>query len=540
MTTQRKDVETQRRRGGDNSPSLPSKPCLVGSFFLVLWLAGLVLGANGFAATDSAGQRLYRIMPVGDSITEGGTTFACYRFPLWEKLFTAGYLLEYVGSRTSQSRIGPLQHEGYGGKNAEFLAANVGQNFRQHPADIVLLHAGHNHTVEEQPVPKILAVTESLITTFRSANPPVIVLLAQVIPSGKLPKYSYIPSLNEELGQLAARLNTPQQRVVLVNLADGFDWTTDTIADKVHPNARGAEKMAAGWFAALTNVMEPPKQSFHPKIVTYKKAGDAELTLHIFTPPAASRDDKNVAAPKSPRAAIVFFFGGGWQAGTPLQFYPECAYFAEQGLVAISADYRIASQHHTTPFESVTDGKSAIRWIRQHAQELGVDPHRIVAAGASAGGQVAAAAGTVTGLDDPSEDASVSSRPDALLLWYAVVDNGPDGYGPASMKQRFHEISPLHNIDRRTPPTLFLLGTKDALIPVPTATNFKARIEQAGGRCELKLFEGGGHPLYEYRKGNSPRRQEVLAAADNFLASLGFLSQPSAVRTNDLPSARTR
>ncbi len=55
-------------------------------------------------------------------------------------------------------------------------------------------------------------------------------LVAQVIPSGKLPKYEYIPELNLELGRLAARLNTPQSPVIAVNMADGFDWRTDTIA----------------------------------------------------------------------------------------------------------------------------------------------------------------------------------------------------------------------------------------------------------------------------------------------------------------------
>ncbi|MEI6074845.1 MAG: alpha/beta hydrolase [Verrucomicrobiota bacterium] len=87
-----------------------------------------------------------------------------------------------------------------------------------------------------------------------------------------------------------------------------------------------------------------------------------------------------------PRPTIIFFFGGGWTVGTPIQFYPECAHFADEGYIAISADYRIASVNHTTPFDGVTDGKSAIRWVRQHAAELGLDPARIVAAGASAGG----------------------------------------------------------------------------------------------------------------------------------------------------------
>jgi lysophospholipase L1-like esterase len=197
----------------------------------------------------------YRIMPVGDSITEGGKTFSTYRVPLLEKLRAAGYHVEYVGSRTSPSPLGPLQHEGYSGKNAEFLAGVVGKSFHDHPADVVLLHAGHNHFASQKPVPGIVAALESMIATFRKENPHVIVLLAQVIPSGKLPKYAYIPELNQQIAKLAARLDTPAQRVVLVNQAQGFDPIEDTISDHVHPNARGAEKMASKWFDALVKVL---------------------------------------------------------------------------------------------------------------------------------------------------------------------------------------------------------------------------------------------------------------------------------------------
>ena len=208
--------------------------------------------------------------------------------------------------------------------------------------------------------------------------------------------------------------------------------------------------------------------------------------------------------------------------GTPIQFYRECAHFAEEGFVAISADYRIESVEHTTPFESVSDGKSAFRWIRAHARQLHIDPDRIVGAGASAGGQVAAAAATVKGLDDPHDDLTLSPRPNALVLWYAVIDNGPGGYGYNRIKDRYPEISPLHNIDSQTPPTLFFLGTKDSLIPVPTAANFKARIDKAGGRCELKLFENAPHGFGDYRKGDNQLRRDCIAAADEFLLSLNF------------------
>ena len=210
------------------------------------------------SVTHAAEQKVFQFLPVGDSITEGGKTFSNYRYPLWEKLHAAGYLVEFVGSRTSESRVGPLPHEGHGGKNAEFLAEAVENYFRTNSADVVLIHAGHNHTNTEAPVAGIVAATEKMIQTARAANPKVIVLVAQVIPSGKLPKYEYIPALNVELGNFAARLSTPQAPVVAVNMADGFDWRTDTIEDHVHPNARGAEKMAAKWFAALTNVLAAP------------------------------------------------------------------------------------------------------------------------------------------------------------------------------------------------------------------------------------------------------------------------------------------
>lgn len=205
-----------------------------------------------------ADQKIHRIMPVGDSITEGGSSFSNWRYPLLEKLRTAGYRIEYVGSRKSPSPIGDLAHEGYGGKNSGFLAATVPGNFRKHPADIVLLHAGHNQFADQKPVPQMLKDTESLILNFRKVNPKVTVLLAQPITSGKLPKYSYLPELGRELVPLAKRLDSPASRIIIVPQADGFDPVKDTVADLVHPNASGAAKMTERWFEALVTVMEKP------------------------------------------------------------------------------------------------------------------------------------------------------------------------------------------------------------------------------------------------------------------------------------------
>ncbi len=232
---------------------------------MILRTLSLALVATTLAAAAPVANRraltrspVERIMAVGDSITEGADFFTCYRPLLRDRLLAAGYAVEFVGTRSSQTPSGPLAHEGYGGKDTQYLAQIVPAHFRAHPADIVLLHSGHNHTVEEKPVPGIVAATEQLIAAFRAVHPHVTVLLAQVIPAGKLPKYSYIPDLNAALAQLAARLDAPTQRVIIVDQATGFDWHTDAVADHVHPNAAGAEKMAARWLAALTKVLPPP------------------------------------------------------------------------------------------------------------------------------------------------------------------------------------------------------------------------------------------------------------------------------------------
>lgn len=222
---------------------------------LVVLAVLLLLNALSSYAQDA---EPVRIMPVGDSITEGGKTFSNYRYPLLQKLKAAGYKVEFVGSRTSDSPIGPLAHEGYGGKNAEFLATVLDKSLAAHPADVLLIHAGHNHFADKKPVNGIVAATETLIVAGRKSNPKMVVLLAKVIPSGKLPKYAYIPELNDRLTELARRLHRPEQPVLLVDQAAGFDWEKDTVADKVHPNASGAEKMASRWFEALKAVLARP------------------------------------------------------------------------------------------------------------------------------------------------------------------------------------------------------------------------------------------------------------------------------------------
>jgi acetyl esterase/lipase len=453
------------------------------------------------------------IMGLGDSITEGGEEFQSYLFPLWEHLFAAGYRIEFIGPRSSKCRIGTMNHCGFSGMTAEFLDAHIDSIYRKYPADLILLHSGHNHFDTEKPVDGIIEAQQSIIRKIQVINPRVKILVAQVIESGKLPKYSYIPELNKHIASMVQNMHNPN--VVLVDQSKEFDWTKYTIKDKVHPNPEGAERMAKVWFEALKKNLPKPGQSFHPEIVSYKKTYQRDLDLHVFMPKKVKKGNK--------RPAIVYFFGGGWSVGTPLQFYRECAYYASKGMVAIAVDYRIANLDHSTPFESVEDAKDAIRWIRRNAVKWNIDPDRIVAAGSSAGGHLAAATGTLKEFETKQD--SFSCKPNLLVLYYPVIDNSENGYGFNLVKARYKELSPLHNIDHTTPPTLCILGTKDSLIPVKTAETFRLCMEENGVDCELHLIDGVGHPIFNYTQELSSVFYTIGTLTDDFLRRYGYFGR---------------
>ena len=247
-------------------------------------------------------------------------------------------------------------------------------------------------------------------------------------------------------------------------------------------------------------------------IMTYKEVDGHSLNLHIFTP------QKHLASENKP--AIVFFFGGGWIGGKPEQFYKQSQYLAKRGMVAISAEYRIKNTHGTSPKEALRDAKSAIRWVRAQSNDLGIDPNKIVAAGASAGGQLAAATATSIGFNEATDDVKISARPNALVLFNPVIDNGPSGYGFNRVEDYWQDFSPMHNISDNMPPTILFLGTKDKLIPVSTAKKFKAKVEEQSGRCELHLYPNQPHGFFNVKKYN-----ETLQATDQFLVSLGFIKE---------------
>ncbi|GEM_PF-1324557 len=235
--------------------------------------------------------------------------------------------------------------------------------------------------------------------------------------------------------------------------------------------------------APQANVLKPDR------LITYKTVGEVMLKLHVFEPDGLKTNDM--------RPAIVFFFGGGWAGGDPKQFYQQARALADLGMVAFSAEYRVKSRNQTTPFECVKDGKSTIRWVRENAARLGVDPKRIVAAGGSAGGHVAACTGIIDGCEEEGENLDVSSVPNAMILFNPVLDTTEEGYGAKNFTvAQQTELSPCHHVVKGIVPTIVFHGTADQTVPFENAERFARLMKEADNDGVLVSFDEKGHGFF--------------------------------------------
>ncbi|VGO17764.1 Carboxylesterase NlhH [Pontiella desulfatans] len=274
----------------------------------------------------------------------------------------------------------------------------------------------------------------------------------------------------------------------------------------------------------------PPKDAPNPlpgaRAEIYKSIDGVKLPIHIFEPNGHKAGDA--------RPAIVFFFGGGWNSGSPSQFEKQCTYLASRGMVAMSAEYRVKSRHGVKAVSCFSDAKSAIRWVRQNAQRLGVDPNRIAAGGGSAGGHLAGALGTISAFDDPTEDPSISALPNALVLFNPALVLAPvEGYDSgnpkklAGMEARMgvpsHQLSPYHHIGSGIPPTIIFHGTADKTVPFSSAELFTRQAKKKGNPVELVPYEGQGHGFFNYKEKGNPAFLDTLKKTDAFLVSHGYL-----------------
>lgn len=249
------------------------------------------------------------------------------------------------------------------------------------------------------------------------------------------------------------------------------------------------------------------------RTVVYKKVDDRELKLHIFEPEGFKPSDK--------RGCFITIHGGGWTGGEPRRMYPFAVHFQKLGWVGISVEYRLCKPGSgVTPFECVKDGRSAVRYVRAHAKELGIDPQRLVTSGGSAGGHVAAATAMFDGLDEAGEDTKISSMPNAMVLLFPVIDTSKEGYGNTKCGKDWEKISPVHQVKPGLPPTITFHGTGDTTTPFKGALKFHEAMLKAGNHSELIVNEGGKHGYLMFDR---TLFDATMRKTEEFLTSLQML-----------------
>jgi len=257
----------------------------------------------------------------------------------------------------------------------------------------------------------------------------------------------------------------------------------------------------------------------------YKQIQGYDLHVDIFYGEGAMQQD--------PHPAIAFFHGGGWSGGDRSEFHEACLRYAKKGFVTLSFQYRLSvNVDGTIPHPGITlvecvkDARSAMRWIREHAGELHVDPDRLVACGQSAGGQLALSTALIGHVNEATDDLTISPVPDALILYSSNV-NTMEAWADMLMGDRREEIwsvSPHHNLKPGLPPAIEFHGEEDQMVPVWVVRHFIQKAESMGNRIEFVPYEGRRHYLGDGDDQYGRYYDEgVLEHTDRFLSEHGFM-----------------
>ena len=301
----------------------------------------------------------------------------------------------------------------------------------------------------------------------------------------------------------------------------------------IFPQHRKISSLALAALLPFGSLLHTPA----PKEIVYKQTREGALKLFCF-----GCETNNVVA----RPAVIWIHGGGWTGGTCESFFPMARYTASRGAASFVVAYRLAKTNGMlTVADCVADCKSAVRYLREHAAQLGVDSHRIAVIGESAGGHLAACVGVLEGFDDPTDDLKISARPDALVLYNPLTDftksnflkvftNGVAVDGKLKLAR---ELSPVFFVRSNLPPAICIHGLADTVVSPDNSKYFAAAMTRAGNLCDLVLLPETPHAfLIPNYKCSEAVVVNALLIADKFLTSLGYFSGEPTLTASDPPS----
>ncbi|MDF2440418.1 MAG: hypothetical protein JWN98_1402 [Abditibacteriota bacterium] len=253
---------------------------------------------------------------------------------------------------------------------------------------------------------------------------------------------------------------------------------------------------------APTSALEDGLRAYYD--VVYGRAGDETLRVDIFRPEPAEK----VAL--KPLPAVLFVHGGGWVGGNKNNLRSMAKALAKQGYVTFCPSYRLVTRPQNQWPAPLDDVQRCVRWVRANAATYGLDPKRVGALGASAGGHLVALLGTRdTRNNSAPELAGYSSRVRCVVDLFGPTDltslypnkplNVPNliltlmGKTPAEAPQLFRDASPIKQINARTVPFLIFHGEDDPIVPLEQSQRFHAALQGAGIESTLVTFPGEGH-----------------------------------------------
>jgi acetyl esterase/lipase len=235
--------------------------------------------------------------------------------------------------------------------------------------------------------------------------------------------------------------------------------------------------------------------------IPYGEAGGKPLLLDIYRPSGSSK----------PRPGLFLIHGGGWVEGDKASQRDTAEGFARAGFVGITVGYRLAKDDASRYPAQVDDVRRAVRWVRAHADQIGVDPDRLGAFGHSAGGHLAAILGTTDarGTGDPDLK-DYSSRVQCVVDCCGPTDFTDESSPPVGPKiawmvpnlfgktrdeapDAYVEASPVKHVDASSAPTLILHGDADDIVPLDQSRKLRDALAKAGVEVKLVELPGEGH-----------------------------------------------
>jgi lysophospholipase L1-like esterase len=217
----------------------------------VLTVAAGVLLPSGSAAAETNGG--VRVIPLGDSITEGTQVPGGYRIGLWQRLASGGFRTDFVGSQfNGPANLGDHDHEGHPGWRIDQIDANITGWLHTTSPHAVLLHIGTNDVLQNFNLSGAPGRLSTLVDHITASVPNAEVFVATIIPLANSGQEANARTYNATIpGMVQSKVNAGKH-VHLVDMHSAL--TAADLTDGIHPTATGYDKMAAAWFNALRSV----------------------------------------------------------------------------------------------------------------------------------------------------------------------------------------------------------------------------------------------------------------------------------------------